>query len=100
MKGVVVEEQLEQVVKVKVNCLYVQDVSQQANAVALINARATGQSKLASSVATCNIHTTTTVLGQRMFDACTHKLPVTLWLQTLYSPLLPRTMLPNTIILA
>ena len=28
MKGVVVEEQLEQVVKVKVNCLYVQDVSQ------------------------------------------------------------------------
>ena len=51
MNGVMVEWQLEQVVKV--NCLYVQDVSQplQANAVALINARATGKSKLASLVA-------------------------------------------------
>ena len=62
MNGVVVEEQLEQVVKV--NCLYVKDVSQQAKAVALINARATGQSKLASSVATRKSRTTTTSLGQ------------------------------------
>ena len=80
MNGVVVEEQLEQMVKV--NCLYVQDVSLQAKAVALINARATGQSKLASSVASCTAIRQPYSWVSKMFDACTRK-AFAHWFQTL-----------------